>query len=58
MLCAKMSNGTSCTIHIAIVQDDDVETPYGNMHVAVQGDRSKPAILTFHDIGLNRKFSL
>ena len=33
-----------------------METPYGNVHVAIQGDRAKPAILTFHDIGLNRKF--
>ncbi|XP_076449630.1 protein NDRG3-like isoform X1 [Babylonia areolata] len=36
-----------------LLQEDDVETPYGNMHVAIQGDRTKPAILTFHDIGLN-----
>lgn len=36
-----------------ILQSDDVETSYGNIHVAVQGDRSKPAIFTFHDIGLN-----
>lgn len=40
-------------VNAILIQDDDVETPYGNMHVAVQGDRSKPAILTFHDIGLN-----
>ena len=36
-------------------QSEDVETSYGNIHVAIQGDRSKPAIFTFHDIGLNRK---
>ncbi|KAK7115134.1 hypothetical protein V1264_001064 [Littorina saxatilis] len=36
-----------------LIQEDDIETPYGNMHVAIQGDRSKQAILTFHDIGLN-----
>ncbi|XP_046370000.1 protein NDRG3-like isoform X2 [Haliotis rufescens] len=36
-----------------LIQEDDIETPYGNMHVAIQGDRSKMAILTFHDIGLN-----
>ncbi|XP_052817458.1 protein NDRG3-like isoform X2 [Mya arenaria] len=35
------------------LQSDDVETSYGNIHVAIQGDRSKPAIFTFHDIGLN-----
>ncbi|KAK3085407.1 hypothetical protein FSP39_002869 [Pinctada imbricata] len=36
-----------------LIQEDDIETPYGNFHVAIQGDRSKVAILTFHDIGLN-----
>ncbi|KAL4234168.1 Protein ndrg3 [Mactra antiquata] len=36
-----------------IIQSDDVETSYGNIHVAIQGDRSKPAIFTVHDIGLN-----
>lgn len=36
-----------------LIQEDDVETPYGNIHVAIQGDRAKPAIVTFHDIGLN-----
>lgn len=36
-----------------LIQEDDVETPYGNIHVAIQGDRSKQPILTFHDIGLN-----
>lgn len=37
------------------VKEDDIETPFGNLHVAIQGDRSKLAILTFHDIGLNSK---
>ncbi|XP_050395431.1 protein NDRG3 isoform X2 [Patella vulgata] len=36
-----------------LIQEDDIETPYGNMHVAIQGDRSKMPIVTFHDIGLN-----
>lgn len=36
-----------------VIQADDVETSYGNIHVAIQGDRSKTAIFTFHDIGLN-----
>jgi len=35
------------------LQEDQVKTNWGTMLVAVQGDRSKPAILTFHDIGLN-----
>ncbi|XP_042905349.1 protein NDRG3 isoform X2 [Parasteatoda tepidariorum] len=36
-----------------IQQDDFVDTEYGSICVAVQGDRNKPAILTYHDIGLN-----
>ncbi|XP_060076378.1 protein NDRG3-like isoform X1 [Ylistrum balloti] len=36
-----------------LIQEDDIETPYGNLHVAIQGDRSKMAIITLHDIGLN-----
>ena len=37
------------------MQEERVETPRGTILVAVQGDRSKPAVLTFHDLGLNRK---
>lgn len=37
----------------ALYQEERVETPRGTILVAVQGDRSKPAILTFHDLGLN-----
>ncbi|CAH1268811.1 protein NDRG3-like isoform X5 [Branchiostoma lanceolatum] len=33
--------------------EQDVETSRGTMKVAVQGNRAKPAILTYHDIGLN-----
>jgi pimeloyl-ACP methyl ester carboxylesterase len=36
-----------------MMQEDKIETPLGTMVVAVQGDRTKPAILTYHDIGLN-----
>ncbi|XP_064641177.1 protein NDRG3-like isoform X20 [Lineus longissimus] len=36
-----------------ILQEDDIDTAVGVLHVAVQGDRSKPAILTYHDLGLN-----
>ncbi|CAL1532377.1 unnamed protein product [Lymnaea stagnalis] len=36
-----------------LIQEENIETPYGNFHVAIQGDRSKQPILTFHDIGLN-----
>ena len=34
-------------------KSDDVETGCGLLHVLVQGDRGKPAIFTYHDIGLN-----
>ena len=30
-----------------------METALGTVKVMVQGDRSKPAIFTYHDIGLN-----
>lgn len=36
-------------------QEDKIETQWGTMLVAVQGDRQKPAFFTYHDIGLNRK---
>uniref|UniRef100_A0A1W7RAA3 Misexpression suppressor of KSR n=1 Tax=Hadrurus spadix TaxID=141984 RepID=A0A1W7RAA3_9SCOR len=34
-------------------QEDKVDTQYGSMTVAVQGERNRPAIITYHDIGLN-----
>ncbi|KAM8701474.1 hypothetical protein ACLKA7_000893, partial [Drosophila subpalustris] len=30
-----------------------VPTDKGDIHVAIQGDTSKPAIVTYHDLGLN-----
>ncbi|KAK2587054.1 hypothetical protein KPH14_011007 [Odynerus spinipes] len=35
------------------VREERVETDKGSILVAVQGNRSKPAILTYHDLGLN-----
>ena len=35
---------------------DYVDTKFGKLLVVVHGDRSKPAMLTCHDIGLNSKF--
>lgn len=32
-----------------------VPTDKGDIHVAIQGDTSKPAIVTYHDLGLNCK---
>ena len=33
--------------------EEVVSTDKGNVTVALKGDRSKPAILTYHDLGLN-----
>ena len=33
--------------------EETVETEHGTVTVAIKGDRSKPAILTYHDLGLN-----
>lgn len=38
------------------IQEVAVETDRGTILVAVQGNRSKPAILTYHDLGLNCKY--
>ncbi|XP_033329700.1 misexpression suppressor of KSR 2 isoform X5 [Megalopta genalis] len=35
------------------VREERVETDKGSLLVAVQGNRAKPGILTFHDLGLN-----
>ncbi|CAH2104055.1 unnamed protein product [Euphydryas editha] len=37
-------------------QELRVHTDRGDIMVAVQGDRTKPAILTYHDIGLNCEY--
>ena len=41
------------SVYVFWPQEDDVETALGLIHVCVQGDRNKPAILTYHDIGMN-----
>ncbi|CAL8135477.1 unnamed protein product [Orchesella dallaii] len=33
--------------------EERVDTKFGSVLVAIQGDRSKPAIITYHDLGLN-----
>lgn len=40
-------------------QEHDVETPYGMLRVVIRGalKGNKPAILTYHDVGLNREYS-
>lgn len=36
-------------------QEQDIRTPFGPMRVVIQGERRRPAIVTYHDIGLNSK---
>ena len=37
----------------AAYTEETVETPQGQVLVAWTGDRRKPAIVTYHDLGLN-----
>ncbi len=36
-------------------QEERIETGRGTLLVAKQGDQTKPAMITYHDLGLNRK---
>jgi len=36
-----------------VATEERVDTKFGSILVGIQGDRSKPAILTYHDLGLN-----
>lgn len=45
-------------VFFSVSQEHDVETPYGMLHVVIRGapKGNKPAILTYHDVGLNREY--
>lgn len=52
----QLHNPVSRTGSLTAVTDlRRVQTDKGDLLVAVQGDTSKPAILTYHDLGLNCK---
>lgn len=42
----------------SLPQEHDIETPYGLLHVVLRGSArgNRPALLTYHDVGLNRKW--
>uniref|UniRef100_A0A8C5DFU9 Protein NDRG2 n=1 Tax=Gouania willdenowi TaxID=441366 RepID=A0A8C5DFU9_GOUWI len=43
--------------YVVLFQEHSVETPHGILHVTLHGSRTtrRPAILTFHDVGLDSK---
>lgn len=37
------------------LQQVEVRTPFGPLHIQIVGDQRLPAIFTYHDIGLNSR---
>ena len=38
------------------IEEVRIETDRGSLLIAVQGNRNKPAIVTYHDLGLNCEY--
>lgn len=53
----QMASSRSLSRDDPTIEEIRVETDRGCLMVAVQGSRNKPAILTYHDLGLNCKYS-
>lgn len=53
-----LGTGENKIVCFCVSQEHDVETPYGMLHVVIRGapKGNKPAILTYHDVGLNREY--
>ena len=46
----------TCFFLSLFIQEHHIQTNYGPVSVAVYGDHDKPALVTYPDIALNRKY--
>jgi hypothetical protein len=43
--------------YLLFLQEHHIQTNHGSVSVAVYGDHDKPALITYPDVALNRKYS-